>query len=159
MTSSQPVQIKPALRKYLAEIVKIERCSFQEPWSKRMFEEELKYPYAEAFVLIYGEIIAAYIFFRRVLNEWTIMNIAVKENFRGMGLGTVFLKNIFDYLMKQNAESVTLEVSEKNIPAQRLYFSLGFQIVGRRPLYYRKESADAFIMELIFSTADKALQA
>jgi ribosomal-protein-alanine N-acetyltransferase len=42
----------------------------------------------------------------------------------------------------------TLEVRASNIAAQQLYYHLGFEIVARRPRYYRDNNEDALIMTL-----------
>ena len=41
---------------------------------------------------------------------------------------------------------MTLEVRASNEPAQGLYRTFGFQIVGRRPRYYTDDGEDALVM-------------
>ena len=52
---------------------------------------------------------------------------------------------LLDVAQAAGARLSTLEVRAGNIPAQRLYEKLGFEIVGRRRHYYR-DGEDGLIM-------------
>ena len=51
-----------------------------------------------------------------------------------------------DALTEKGSHSLMLEVRVSNTPAQKLYESLGFSQVGRRPKYYVNPREDALIL-------------
>jgi ribosomal protein S18 acetylase RimI-like enzyme len=70
---------------------------------------------------------------------------AVDEKSRRSGLGRGLMH--MGEMVARNAEArgLTLQVVEYNEPAKRLYLSIGFNIIGKRPGYYR-DGAAAFEM-------------
>ena len=80
-----------------------------------------------------------------IVDEANIMNIVVKKEKRGNGLGAVLLKSLLDISKQFNAKSVTLEVNVNNLSAINLYRKFNFQKVGLRKKYYNNKE-DAFIM-------------
>ena len=94
-----------------------------------------------------------------VIDEVNIMNIVVRKDKRNLGIGSLLLEAIIQFVKEQNAldrsitpmapiSSITLEVNEKNLPAINLYKKYGFQQIGVRKKYYNN-SDDALIMNLI----------
>jgi len=69
------------------------------------------------------------------------------EPFRGRGLGYTFMGELLSQLRKEGIEKVTLEVSEKNTPALRVYKKFGFKRVGMRKNYY-PDGSNALLMEI-----------
>lgn len=81
-----------------------------------------------------------------ILNEGHITNIAVKEEYKGNGIGNHLLEGLILYCIKNGIENMTLEVRESNIIAQNLYRKYDFISSGKRPNYYSDNSEDALIM-------------
>jgi [ribosomal protein S18]-alanine N-acetyltransferase len=79
-------------------------------------------------------------------DEAHITTIAVRNAYRGQGIGELLLVGLIDlgYLVK--TERLTLEVRVSNVVAQNLYRKYGFQQVGRRVKYYSDNNEDAHIM-------------
>ena len=69
-------------------------------------------------------------------DEGHIMNVAVKPDFQGRGIGEAMLRLMMSYT---GLEYYTLEVRVSNKPAISLYKRLGFITAGRRPNYYIDE--------------------
>ena len=59
-------------------------------------------------------------------NEIRIVDIALLPDFRNMGIGTYYFRQLFEQA-SQNEKSVTIHV-EHNNPARRLYERLGFEL-------------------------------
>ena len=132
-------------------ILSIEQLSFQWPWGRLSFEDELSSQNASSYAVRSIEAdkepsIVAYTFLRRVENELHILKIAVTPALRRRGIGTWFLNRCFTMGAQQGADSVYLEVRPSNIPAIKLYEKLGFDEIGRRPNYYTDSNEDALIM-------------
>jgi ribosomal-protein-alanine N-acetyltransferase len=90
-----------------------------------------------------------------MVDEAHITTIAVRNDWRGRGLGELLLASLIEAAQDIGAIRVTLEVRVSNEVAQSLYRKYGFQTEGLRPRYYSDNNEDAFIM----TTSDIRLQA
>jgi ribosomal-protein-alanine N-acetyltransferase len=80
--------------------------------------------------------------------EIDIHNVAVHTGFRRHGIARLLLEQVISEARSRCLARVTLEVRQSNIPAQRLYESLGFAITGVRRGYYSDDGEDALAMAL-----------
>lgn len=126
----------------------VEQASFSIPWTRGMLEEELFNIRARYRVIEYQGTIAGYIGMWQILDEGHITNVAVRPEFRRMGLAKRLLQDLIDYARDNGIVSLTLEVRVSNLPAIRLYESFGFRTEGRRKHYYADNNEDALIMWL-----------
>ncbi len=76
-----------------------------------------------------------------------VVSLAVKKEFRRMGIGTRLLKSAIERCKERGKKKVMLEVRVSNYPAQRLYKKMGFKIVDVIPNYYH-DGEDAYVMVL-----------
>jgi ribosomal-protein-alanine N-acetyltransferase len=81
-----------------------------------------------------------------MLTEAHIIAIAVRNDYRRIGIGEGLLISAIELATQLNANVVTLEVRASNIAAQALYDRYGFHVVGRRPRYYSDNNEDAVLM-------------
>lgn len=81
-----------------------------------------------------------------MLTEAHIIAIAVRNDYRRIGIGEGLLISVIELATQLNANVVTLEVRASNIVAQALYDRYGFHVVGRRPRYYSDNNEDAVLM-------------
>ena len=135
----------------LETILSIEQLSFQWPWGRVSFEDELSSQNAISYAVRSAQAdkesqIVAYAFLRRVADELHILKIAVAPALRGLGIATWFLSRCLTMGAQQGANSVYLEVRPSNIPAVELYEKLGFREIGRRFNYYPDSNEDAVVM-------------
>ena len=79
-------------------------------------------------------------------DEAHITAIAVRESFRGRGIGELLLIGCVELSILRKAREVTLEVRVSNDQAQALYKKYGFEMVGARKRYYTDNNEDAYIM-------------
>lgn len=128
-------------------VAQIERESFATPWSPDAFYTELtKNLFAHYFVLEQDEQVVGYAGMWVLLDEAHVTNIALREAFRGRGLGERLLREMMAVAWQRGAKRMTLEVRVSNERAQRLYRKLGFEPSGVRPGYYTDNGEDALIM-------------
>ena len=80
--------------------------------------------------------------------ELHINNVAVRETFRGQGIGAALLRLALERAAEIGAERGFLEVRSGNTAAQALYRNCGFELVGQRPRYYSDPAEDALIMSV-----------
>jgi ribosomal-protein-alanine N-acetyltransferase len=81
-----------------------------------------------------------------MVDEAHITTFAVHPDVRRLGVGRRLLLRLFDLAVELRAARLTLEVRVSNEPAQALYRSFGFAVVGSRPRYYSDDGEDALVM-------------
>jgi ribosomal-protein-alanine N-acetyltransferase len=133
----------------LAAIERIERRAYPTPWSRSMFAGELAKSSSiclGAFDTDDGEILVGYLIISRYADAWHVMNVAVHEHYRGHGIATKLLNELFELTAGDDRRGYTLEVRVSNHGAIRLYEKLGFVPRGVRRGYYTDNREDALIM-------------
>ncbi len=138
-------------------IARIERESFTSPWSADAFRMELTQNHFAKYMILErsGETIG-YGGMWMIVDEAHITNIAIREPYRGRGLGEQLLREMMRTAAWLGAIRITLEVRVSNDRAQSLYRKLGFYDAGMRPRYYSDNHEDAIIMWAELSAADEA---
>ena len=141
--------IAPLRPRHLDAVMAIEENSFANPWQKRLFEAELRHKHALLLsaLSLPGETLAAYLCLWLVTDEVQVQNLAVHPAFRNRGVGRYLLVRGLYEARRRGARLATLEVRPSNLAARRLYASLGFFEVGRRPGYYQAEGEDALLLD------------
>jgi ribosomal-protein-alanine N-acetyltransferase len=132
----------------LDEVMAIERAAFRYPWSSRFFLQELQVQCARSILAEVRGKIVGYVLFWIVPGAVDIHNIAVHTAFRRHGIARFLLEQVIHEAGARSLPRVTLEVRQSNIPAQRLYESLGFVTTGVRRGYYSDDGEDALAMAL-----------
>ena len=85
--------------------------------------------------------IVAFLIFMIMYEKCEIIDVFVSKEYRNNQIAQLLINEIIkDY----NIENITLEVSNKNIPAINLYKKLGFKEVANRKNYY--EDSDGILM-------------
>jgi ribosomal-protein-alanine N-acetyltransferase len=92
--------------------------------------------------------IIGYVLFWVLPGAIDIHNVAVHTAFRRRGIARLLLEQVITEAGTHCLPRVTLEVRQSNIPAQRLYESLGFVTTGVRRGYYSDDGEDALAMML-----------
>ncbi len=147
------ISFRPMQLSDVEEVHAMEVSIFPSPWSVESFRFEVqKDQYSKPWVAYYrdgqGDHIIGYIVPWIIVDEIHIANIAVQADFRERGIGKQLLLGAINRARKNGASSASLEVRSSNVPAQKLYQSFGFEIVGLRKRYYRDNREDAIIMRL-----------
>lgn len=81
---------------------------------------------------------------RAASDEVELLLIVVDSTRRGHGVGRLLVEKVAADARNRGASEIYLEVRENNVPARRLYQSLGFVDVGRRVNYYTGANGDRF---------------
>ena len=130
----------------LDSIEEIERRAYPTPWSRSMFAGELSKPSGICLGAFQGEDMLGYLIVARYVDAWHVMNVAVDEPYRGRGVASQMLEQLFDRTGDDVERGYTLEVRVSNHLAIHLYESLGFVATGVRRGYYTDNREDALIM-------------
>jgi [ribosomal protein S18]-alanine N-acetyltransferase len=133
----------------VAEVVAIERSSYQFPWSEGIFRDCLRVGYT-CRVATVGRHIAGYGVMSVGAGEAHILNLCVGEAFRCRGLGKRLLTLLLERAAAAAMKEAFLEVRPSNTAAIRLYLAHGFEQVGMRRGYYQAVGGreDAAVLRL-----------
>ncbi len=100
-----------------------------------------------SFVVLFNEKVVGFIILE-ITDEVNIMSVAVDKGYRNLGLATKLIEKTKEYTISKGIDTLSLEVSEKNITAYLLYEKLGFTTRRIRKNYY-SDGANALEMVLI----------
>lgn len=140
------IEIKPLAAEHVAQIAKLERVCFSDPWSENSIASELNNRLSFWLVATCGETVLGYVGSQIVLGEADMMNLAVSPEYRRTGLGEQLVNALIKGLKERDCHCLLLEVRTSNVAAISLYQKLGFEQVGRRPGYYFHPREDALIL-------------
>ncbi len=129
-------------------VLAVEDASFTNPWTREMYEWELRDPdRCRIYVVRSGaERVVAFCSLWLILDEIHINNVAVLPAHRGRGVGCLLMRHVLRESGRDGARRATLEVRDSNAVALRLYARLGFVLEGRRRVYYTNPVEDALIL-------------
>jgi [ribosomal protein S18]-alanine N-acetyltransferase len=132
-------------------VIVLENLSFSKPWRRSGFIAELTSPVAINLVARQSgwqnsETVIAYSCAQLVIDELSLLKIAVSPAWRCKGVGTQLLLRNIDMALQKDAAKVFLEVRPSNQAALAFYLNSGFRIVGKRPNYYPETGEDALVM-------------
>ena len=142
------MQIRIATLEDLEGIHQVESVSFNDPWSKQSFSDELNNPMTTYLVAEQDKDILGFVGMWEVVGEGQITNVAVHTKARKRGIGKALIDALVDYSKSRKLEVLLLEVRESNEPAKSLYSLNGFKEIGKRKNYYTKPTEDALLMAL-----------
>jgi ribosomal-protein-alanine N-acetyltransferase len=138
----------------IEQVFAIDQRSFSLPWSERSYRFEVtdnpnSRPWVAETTHPDGrkEIVGMAVVWM-IVDEAHIGTIAVHPDFRGLGIGRELMLAALRQAAQDGCVKACLEVRSGNVVAQNLYRSLGFEVVGVRPRYYKDNQEDAFLMDL-----------
>lgn len=120
----------------LPQVLAMEQSLVAFPWTIGHFADSLAAGHL-AWLLrtATGELIA-YAVLQIVLDEAELLNIGVRADCQGRGVGRQFLEFLCAQARQRGAAQMFLEVRVSNTAARALYAGQGFQQTGERAHYY-----------------------
>ena len=142
--------MRKALLSDLADIVNIEQQAGFNACSENQLKNSLHNHLV--WVLVEDAKLLAFAIFQSVLDQSELLNIVVKKERQGRGLGRELLQGCLAQLQLQQMATCLLEVGRENVGAQKLYSDLGFIQIAVRKNYYQLASGyqDALIYQYHF---------
>jgi ribosomal-protein-alanine N-acetyltransferase len=119
----------------------IERSVYPQPWSERIFRDELAAPNRVYLVAEVEGVMIGYGGLMMVADEAHITTVVVCPEWRSHRVGTRIMLALVDEAIEKGGAALTLEVRTSNAAAQALYRRFGMEPVGVRKRYYINEDA------------------
>lgn len=131
------VRVRLGVPADLEVMVDIERETAVEPWSLSQFlNSSLDERHFSLVAESNGGDVLGYAIFQQVLDEASLLNIAIDPAHQGRGLGGQLLAGGLEMLAARGVQRCLLEVRVGNAPAIALYRGFGFVDDGLRRNYY-----------------------
>lgn len=131
----------------LDAILEVDAESFLRPWTRDMYEAELRNPsVTRIFLIRTGEQVVGYCATWFLPGELHINNLAIRPAWRRQRLASVLLAAVLEAARAAGCQRATLEVRRSNHAARKLYEGLGFRLAGVRHDYYADPVEDALIL-------------
>ena len=134
----------------LDAVAALEAASFTNPWTREMLARELETSLvARVYVLrMPGRPVAAFCSCWILCDELHINTLAVDPDCRRQGLGSLLMRRLLALAAAEGAVRALLEVRRSNVPALKLYETLGFTVTDVRRGYYSQPDEDALVLTL-----------
>jgi ribosomal-protein-alanine N-acetyltransferase len=149
------VTIEPFQMRHLREVLPIEHGAYPKPWSRSVFESELRQVasgsryYAVARDRTRRRRVVGYAGLWFVPDpdgdQAHVTNIVVAPDARRLGVATRLMSTLARTAIERGCAAWTLEVRASNTAAQELYRQFGFAPAGVRKRYY-ENTEDAIVM-------------
>jgi ribosomal-protein-alanine N-acetyltransferase len=135
----------------LAEVMAIENDVYPHPWTHGNFLDSLCSGYEMRVARMATGLLAGYYLLMLSVDEGHLLNITVRRELHGRGLGRQMLDHVVALAREREMQSILLEVRPSNDRALMVYERYGFAGIGVRRDYYpaggtRRE--DAIVMRL-----------
>ena len=140
--------VRPMLLADLPLVLEIAEASLPNPWSERVWRDELDSPFGLYLVLEEAGEVSGFVGVKHVADETHVMTVAVLPEKRGRGHARALVEAALEAPASRKSLRVHLEVRPSNTAARTLYASLGFNETGLRPRYYGDEDAVLMTLEL-----------
>jgi ribosomal-protein-alanine N-acetyltransferase len=136
----------------LAEVQAIENEVYPYPWTRGNFLDSLYSGYECWTVRDRSRALLGYYLMMLAVDEAHLLNITVRRDRHGHGLGRLMLDRAAALARERRMESILLEVRPSNVRALAVYERYGFSVIGRRKAYYPAAGSsareDAIVMRL-----------
>lgn len=124
----------------LPEVLAISSSFPINPWTEKMFLEEMANPLSSCFVVKMGRDhnspIIGFICFREVRDESELLHLCVHPQYRQRGVGKRLMQFYIDFCLQRGIRTFYLEVDPSNRPALHLYKLFSYQSLMVRKNFY-----------------------
>ena len=137
--------IRPMTIDDLAVVLTIEQASSSQPWTEKIFRDELGEATRTYVVGVLDDAVAGFCGLMLGYEEGHITNVAVDPSLRRGGVASRLLLHVTRIAIARSMSAMTLEVRVSNEAARGLYARFGYGPAGARPHYYADNHEDALI--------------
>lgn len=142
------IEVRDLREEDLDAVCAIEESSFSMPWRREDFQGLIEDNNSIYLIILSDDRVVGAAGYTFNGFDGYINNVVIDVDYRGQGLGRVLLQELLRVGRKNGVPEFTLEVRASNVPAIKLYESLGFKSEGRRKNFYEHPTEDAEVMWL-----------
>ncbi|HZW12504.1 MAG TPA: ribosomal protein S18-alanine N-acetyltransferase [Noviherbaspirillum sp.] len=149
LTDLSALRFAPMQVNDLPEVMNIENSVYPHPWTRGNFLDSLYSGYQAWTVREPSAALAGYFLLMLAVDEAHLLNISVRRDLHGQGVGRLQLDKIMAIAKENGMTSVLLEVRPSNVRALAVYQRYGFVQIGLRKGYYPGDGntrEDAIVM-------------
>lgn len=110
--------------------------AFGEAWRLDQCAATLLLPGSALYSAYQDDVIVGFSLIQSLFENSELMLLAVHPEYRGQSIGKILVQHWESFHLEAGGKQLFLEVRENN-PALHFYKSLDFEVVGRRPNYYK----------------------
>ena len=141
------VHIRWMIRRDMAEVLQIERESFEYPWIDEDFIRCLRQRNCIGMVAEHEGRVVGFMIYELQKTRIHVLNFAVVGEFQRRGVGSQMIAKLTAKLSLQRRNRILLSVRETNLPAQLFFRENGFRAVSILHSYYSDTPEDAYLMQ------------
>lgn len=137
--------IRWLIRRDMPEVLRIERSSFEFPWTESEFINALRQRNTIGMVAELDEVVVGYMIYELHRNRLQLWSIAVHPEFRRQGIGSAMVEKLASKLTHQRRSKIDAEVRETNLDAQFFFRDSGFRATNVIRDHYPDTTEDAYL--------------
>lgn len=123
-----PIQVLPFSLCHLASLARIERASYENPWTEAQFRKAIRQTDARTLVAAHRGMVVGYVLLHLWPRHIEIWNLAVEPEFRRRGVGRQLVACAKG--TRNRKEIVRAAVRETNVAGQLFFRACGFVATG-----------------------------
>lgn len=138
----------------IEEVAAIEKDAYPFPWTRGNFLDSLASRYDAWTLRETDGRLAGYFLLMYAVDDVHLLNITVRPDLQGRGVGRVLLNKVIDLAQGADMHAILLEVRPSNHHALAVYKHLDFSQIGIRKNYYPaagETREDAIVMRLMLN--------
>ncbi len=127
----------------------LQQQCFDQSWSLSSWQQVLEVGGTYALLAQKNQQKIGYLVFRLTDEVGDILSLGVIPSYRRQGTASSLIRHMMEWGKQEKLKSFLLEVSCKNLSAQKFYQSMGFKLLSIRPNYYYnppQEPEDAMVL-------------
>ncbi len=141
------VHIRWMIRRDMAEVLEIERASFEFPWLEDDFVRCLRQRNCIGMVAEHDDGVVGFMIYELHRSRLHILNFAVSADVRYCNVGAQMVEKLIGKLSHQRRNRILLEVRETNLDAQLFFRAMGFRATDVLRDFYDDTTEDAYLMQ------------
>ncbi len=139
------VQIRWMIRRDMADVLRIERASFEQEWSEEDFLNCLRQRNCIGMVAEHDNEVVGFMVYGLHKSRLQIMNFAVAPSYRRMGIGHQMVDKLVNKLSQQRRQEILVDLRETNLSAQLFFQNQKFRAIRVVRGHFEDTGEDAYL--------------
>jgi len=133
------------IRRDMADVLRIERASFEQEWSEEDFLNCLRQRNCIGMVAEHDSEVVGFMVYGLHKSRLQIMNFAVAPSYRRMGIGHQMIDKLVNKLSQQRRQEILVDLRETNLAAQLFFQNQKFRAIRVVRGHFDDTGEDAYL--------------